>query len=164
MKTNNKSHADVPRPIAMVRAVQGGSMQKKMLLVLLVVSVWVVLGGLAAAQTMKKLTVQVPFDFHVRSRYCAAGTYVVLREGPFLSLRDNKGRLLGISLSRPSHEDAAPAESRLVFFAYHDVRVLTQILWQGEKTRFEFVPAGHEEEVARRITPTAVTSAEAGGK
>jgi hypothetical protein len=139
-------------------------MQKKMLPVLLVVSVCLVLSGLATAQAMKKLTVQVPFDFHMRSRYCAAGTYVVLREGPFLSLRDNKGRSLGISLARPSQDDAAPAESKLVFFEYHDVRVLTRILWQGEKSQYEFVPAGHEEEVARRITPNAVTSAEAGGK
>lgn len=139
-------------------------MQKKMLRVLLFVSVWPMLTGLAIAQPVKKLTVQVPFDFHVRSHHYAAGTYVVLREGSFLSLRDNKGRLLSVALSRPSHDDSAPVQSRLVFFESHDVRVLTQILWQGEKTRFEFVPAGHEEEVAGQIAPSAVTTAQAGGK
>ena len=139
-------------------------MLKRMLRVLLFVSVCPLLSGLATAQTMKQLTVQVPFDFHVRSHHYAAGTYVVLREGSFLSLRDNKGRLLSVALSRPSHEDAAPMQSRLVFFKSHDVHVLTQILWEGEKTRFEFVPAGHEEEVARQIAPSAVTTAEAGGK
>jgi hypothetical protein len=139
-------------------------MQKKMLPVLFFVSVWLMLSGLATAQSVTKFTVQVPFDFHVRSRHYAAGTYVVLREGSFLSLRDNKGHLLSVALSRPSHDDAAPAQSRLVFFENHDVRVLTQILWQGERTRFEFVPAGHEEEVARQIAPSAVTTAQAGGK
>jgi hypothetical protein len=139
-------------------------MQKKLFRVLFVVSVWLVFSSFAAAQAVKKFIVQVPFDFHVRSHYCAAGTYVVLREGPFLSLRDNKGRLLSISLSKPSRDDLVPAESKLVFFEFHGVRVLTRIRWQGERTQYEFVPAGHEEEIARQIAPAAVTSAEVGGK
>src|SRR5215813_10618967 len=128
-------------------------MQKKMLRVLLFVSVWPMLTGLAIAQPVKKLTVQVPFDFHVRSHHYAAGTYVVLREGSFLSVRDNKGRLLSVALSRPSHDDSAPVQSRLVFFESHDVRVLTQILWQREKTRFEFVPAGTRRKLRARLLP-----------
>ena len=139
-------------------------MQKRLSPLLLIVSVWLVLSSFAAAQAVKKFTVQVPFDFHVRSHDCAAGTYVVLREGPFLSLRDNRGRMLGVVLSKPSQEDTTPSESKLVFFEYHNVRVLTQIRWQGERTTYEFVPSGRDEEVARQLATAPVTSAQVGGK
>lgn len=140
-------------------------MQRLVFRVLLVVSVCFVLSGLAAnAQALKKLTIQVPFDFNVRAHHYPAGTYSVLREGAFLSLVNNKGRVLEVLMANHLESERSPDQSKLVFFDYHGTHFLTRILWQGEGKAFALLPAGHEEEIARKFAPEAVTSAQAGGR
>ena len=140
-------------------------MQRPLFRVLCGVSVWVVLGGLSAnAQVIKKLTMQVPFDFSVRAHHYPAGTYSVLRDGPFLSLRDNNGRVLEQLLANHIDTQTPPAKSKFVFFDYRGTHFLTRILWQGDRNAAEFLPAGREEEVARKFIPETVTSAQAGGR
>ena len=140
-------------------------MQRLVFRVLLTVSVSFVLSGLAAnAQPLKKLTIQVPFDFNVRAHHYPAGAYAVLREGAFLSLVDNRGRVLEVLMANHLESEAAPDQSKLVFFDYHGTHFLTRILWQGDHESFALLPSGHEEEIARRFAPEAVTSAQAGGR
>ena len=140
-------------------------MQRLVSRVLLLVSVGLVLGGLSAdAQVIKKLTMQVPFDFNVRTHHYPAGTYSVLRDGPFLSLRDNNGRVLEEVLVNRFQTQTTPPTSKFVFFDYHGTHFLTRIVWQGDRNAAEFLPAGREEEVARKFAPEAVTSAQAGGR
>ena len=140
-------------------------MQRLVSRVLLVVSVCFVLSGLSAsAQTVKKLTMQVPFDFNVRAHHYPAGTYSVLRQGPFLSLVDNRGRVLEVMMANHLDSETGPDQSKLVFFDYHGTHFLTRILWQGDHKAFVLLPAGHEEEIARRFAPEAVTSAQVGGR
>jgi hypothetical protein len=140
-------------------------MQRPLFRVLFGVSVWLVLGGLSAnAQVIKKLTMQVPFDFNVRAHHYPAGTYSVLRDGPFLSLRDNEGRVLEELLANHIEAQAAPSKSKFLFFDYHGTHFLTRILWQGDRNETELLPAGREQEVARKFAPEAVTSAQVGGR
>jgi hypothetical protein len=140
-------------------------MQRLVSRVLLVVSVGFLLSGLAAnAQALKKLTMQVPFDFNVRAHHYPAGTYSVLREKAFLSLVDNKGRVLEVMMANHLDSETSPDRSKLVFFDYHGTHFLTRILWQGDHKAFVLLPAGHEEEIARRFAPEAVTSAQVGGR
>jgi|SRR5215469_10078631 len=137
-------------------------MQRPLFRVLFSVSVWLVLSALSAnAQVIKKLTMQVPFDFNVRARHYPAGTYSVLRDGPFLSLRDNNGRVLEEVLANRIDTRTPQATSKFVFFDYHGTHFLTRIVWQGDREAAEFLPAGREEEVARKFIPQAVTSAQA---
>jgi len=140
-------------------------MQRLVSRVLLVVSVGFLLSGLAAnAQALKKLTMQVPFDFNVRAHHYPAGTYSVLRQGPFLSLVDNRGRVLEVMMANHLDSETGPDQSKLVFFDYHGTHFLTRILWQGDHKAFVLLPSGREEEIARRFAPEAVTSAQAGGR
>lgn len=140
-------------------------MQRPLFRVLLGVSVWLVLGGLSAnAQVIKKLTMQVPFDFNVRAHHYPPGTYSVLRDGPFLSLRDNEGHVLEELLTNHIEAQSAPSRSKFVFFDYHGTHFLTRILWQGDRNEAELLPAGREEELARKFVPEGVTSAQVGGR
>ena len=140
-------------------------MQRLVSRVLLVVGVCLVLGGLSAsAQALKKLTTQVPFDFNVRAHHYPAGTYSLLREGAFLSLVDNKGRVLEVLMAHHLESQTPPPQSKFVFFDDHGSHFLTRILWQGDHNAYALLPSGPEEEIARRFAPEAVTSAQAGGR
>jgi hypothetical protein len=150
---------------AWIGVIRGGCMQRPLFRVLFGVSVWLVLGGLSAnAQVIKKLTMQVPFDFNVRAHHYPAGTYSVLREGPFLSFRDNNGRVLEQLLANRADTQTVPVKSKFVFFDCQGTHFLSRIVWQGERNAAEFLPAGREQELARRFVPEAVTSAQVGGR
>jgi hypothetical protein len=139
-------------------------MRKQLFRVLLAVSVGLVFASAAAeAQSMKKMTVHVPFTFHVLGKPYPAGAYVIVREGAFLYLR-NSSRVLNVWTVNSLVTKTVPKESKLVFFEYQGVHLLTQVIWQGDSTGSEFVRSGHEEEVARQIVPADVTTAQVGGK
>jgi len=140
-------------------------MRKQLSLVLLAVSVWLVFAHVTAeAQAIRKMAVDVPFDFNIRNQPYPAGSYVVVRQGPFLHLRDHQGHELNVLNVNPFITPKVPRESKLVFFEYHGAHLLTQVIWQGDTTGLEFVRPGREEEVARQLVPSAVTSAQVGGK
>jgi hypothetical protein len=138
-------------------------MKKRVLFLLLSVSVWVPLFviGAQAQYSVKIIKVDVPFEFHAQGRPYPAGSYVVRREGSFLFLRDNNGRLLTVMTANAlMSQDPAPA-SKLVFFQYQGMHLLTQILWEGDKTGAELIRKGREEKAARRVAPAKVERAEA---
>jgi len=141
-------------------------MKKRVLSLLLSVSVWVPLFviGAQAQYSVKIIKVDVPFVFHAQGRPYPAGSYVLRQEGSFLFLRDNHGRLLTVLTATASiSQDPAPA-SKLVFFQYQGMRLLTKILWEGDETGAELIRKGREEEVARRIAPAKVERAEASSR
>jgi hypothetical protein len=138
-------------------------MKKRVLSLLLSVSVWVPLCviGAQAQYSLRIIKVDVPFEFHVQGKPYPAGSYVIRQEGGLLYLRNNNGRSLTVLTATPSQsQDPAPA-SKLVFFRYHEMYLLTAIIWEGAKTGAELIRKGREEEVARRITPYKVERAEA---
>jgi hypothetical protein len=138
-------------------------MKKRVLSLLLSVSVWVPLCvlGAQAQYSPRIIKVDVPFEFHVHGKPYPAGSYVIRQEGGFVYLRNNNGRSLTVLTATPSlSQDPAPA-SKLVFFRYHEMYLLTGIIWEGAKTGAELIRKGREEEVARRITPYRVERAEA---
>jgi hypothetical protein len=141
-------------------------MKKRFWSLLMSVSVLVPLLGIGAqAQYVVKLMkVDVPFEFQVRDKSYPAGNYIVRREGTFVFLRDNKERLL-IVMNVNSLRNAEPAAtSKLVFFDYHGLHLLTQILWEGDRMGVEVVRKGREVDVAKRVAPPNVERAEAGNK
>ena len=141
-------------------------MNKQVLSVLLRVSVWAVLLGCAAqAQYVTKtMKVDVPFEFHVQGKAYPAGAYSVQREGAFLFLRDHHGRVLNILNAVTLQNETPATTSKLVFHHYNGLHLLTQVLWEGDKTGSELVRKGREEEVARRIAPGKVESATVGSQ
>jgi hypothetical protein len=136
-------------------------MKKRVLFLLLSVSVWVPMlaVGAQAQYAVKILKVNVPFEFHVQGKPLPAGTYTVRREGGFLSLRDQDARTLTVLTANTLIRQTASDQSKLVFYHSHGLHLLTQIFWEGDKTGVELIGKGREEAVARRIGPTKVESA-----
>lgn len=136
-------------------------MKKRVLFLLLSVSVWVpmLVIGAQAQYVVKIMKVDVPFEFYVQGRQFPAGSYVVRREGGFLFLRDHNGRPLTILNPITLRSETPAPASKLVFYQYNGLHLLTQIVWEGGKTGEELIRKGREEEVARRIVPTQVERA-----
>jgi hypothetical protein len=159
MKTNNKSHAWVARPMGMDLGIQGRiGMKNRVWSLLLSVSVWVPMLaiGAQAQYVVKVMKVNVPFEFHVQGRQYPAGSYQVRKEGAFLFLRDHDGRPLTVLSSITLRNETSAPASKLVFFQYNGLHLLTQILWEGDKTGEELIRKGREAEVAQQIVPTQV--------
>jgi hypothetical protein len=115
--------------------------------------------GAQAQYVAKVMRVDVPFEFHAQGRQYPAGSYVVRREGGFLFLRDRNNRPLAILSPITLRNETSAPSSKLVFFQYNGLHLLTQILWEGDKTGEELIRKGRELEVARRIVPTQLERA-----
>ena len=141
-------------------------MKKHLMSLLLSVSVLAPLLaiGAQAQYTIKIIKVDVPFEFHAQGRPYPAGSYVVRRDGTFLYLRDNNGRVLTVLTAIVLINQTPAPASKLVFYPYQGMHLLTQVLWEREKTGAELIRKGREEEVARRIVPAKVERAEASSR
>ena len=141
-------------------------MKKHLLSLLLSVSVLAPLLaiGAQAQYSIKIIKVDVPFEFHAQGRPYPAGSYVVRREESFLYLGDSNGRVLTVLTAIALINQTPAPASKLVFYQYQGMHLLTQVLWEGEKTGSELIRKGREEEVARRIVPTKVERAEASSR
>src|SRR5262249_37925372 len=115
-------------------------MNKHVFWLLLGVSVWAGLLGSAQAQyAVKTMKVDVPFVFQVRDNAHPAGTYSLQREGGFLFLRNRNGEVLNILNTVTLRNEKPATTSKLVFFRYKGLHLLTQVLWEGDKTGAELV-------------------------
>ncbi len=141
-------------------------MKKHVWALLLSVSVWVPMFviGAQAQYAVKIMKVDVPFEFHAQGRQYPAGSYQVRREGGFLFLRDQNGRLLSVLNPIALRNETPAPGSKLVFYQYNGLHLLTQVVWEGDKTGDELIRKGREEEVARRIVPTQVERAAVASK
>jgi len=141
-------------------------MKKRVMSLLLCVSVWLPLLAVGAQSqcAVKIIKMDVPFEFNVRGRQYPAGAYILRQEGAFLSLRNNNGRLLSMLSANPVVSQTAAPASKVVFFQYNGMHLLVQVLWEGDKTGVELIRKGREVEVARRIAPSKVESADVGGR
>ena len=141
-------------------------MKKHLLSLLLSVSVLAPLLaiGAQAQYSIKIIKVDVPFEFHAQGRPYPAGSYVVRREGSFLYLGDSNGRVLTVLTPIALMNQTPAAASKLMFYQYQKMHLLTQVLWEGEKTGAELIRKGREEEVAGRIVPAKVERAEASSR
>jgi len=131
-------------------------MRKQLFRLLLAVSVYLVFATVAAqAQSMRKMTVQVPFTFHVFGKQYPAGTYVVVRNGPFLYLRDGS-RVLSVWTLNSLVTQTVPKESKLVFFEYRGVHLLTQVIWRAMPLEpSSFAPAARRKWRGKSSRPTS---------
>jgi len=141
-------------------------MYKRVISLLLNVSVWVPLLAVAAQAQghVKKVQLQVPFAFNVRHQQFAAGEYALERENGFLHLRDEQGRVVGTVLTNPFVMNTAPHASKALFYQYHGRHLLTRIEWEGDSTGSELVAPGKEQAVAARQFDSALASARASGR
>ena len=141
-------------------------MYKRVISLLLNVSVWVPLLAVAAQAQghVKKVQLQVPFAFSVRNQQFAAGEYALERENGFLYLRDEQGRVVGTVLTNPVVMKTAPQASKVFFYQYHGRHLLTRIQWEGDSTGSELVAPGKAQEVAAQLFDSRLVSARAGGR
>jgi hypothetical protein len=141
-------------------------MYKRVISLLLNVSVWVPLLAVAAQAQgrVKSMQVQVSFAFSVRDQQFAAGKYALQRENGFLYLRDEQGRVVGTVLTNPVVLNTAPQASKVLFYPYHGRHLLTRIQWEGDSTGSELVAPGKEQEVAARLFDARLASARASGR
>ena len=141
-------------------------MYKRVISLLLNVSVWVPLLAVAAQAQghVKKVQLQVPFAFSVRNQQFAAGEYALERDNGFLYLRDGQGRMVGTVLTNPFVMNTAPHASKALFYQYHGRHLLTRIEWEGDSTGSELVAPGKAQEVAAQLFDSRLVSARAGGR
>jgi hypothetical protein len=141
-------------------------MTRRGLSVLLSVSVLVPLLGVGArAQSATRIMkVEVPFEFHVLSKGYPAGAYFVRREGNFVFLGDDRGRMLNVLPAGTLRNETASPSSKVVFFEYGGLHLLTEVFWEGDKVSAELIRKGQELGVARRIVPAPVESAKVGAR
>jgi hypothetical protein len=166
MKTNNNSHGPATRPIAMDREIRGGCMKYRWSLLFLFVSVLLPICTVTsqAQCVVKTLKVQVPFDFTIRNSQFPAGPYTFQQECARVYVRDGRGQVLHVYLSLPFDRGVAPPETKLVFFNFHAVHVLTSVLWERSPIGSELVRPGQEIEIASRSLPSKPVLAGAGGR
>jgi hypothetical protein len=166
MKTNNNSHGPAARPIAMDREIRGGCMKYRLLLLFLFVSVLLPICAVTsqAQCVVKTLRVQVPFDFTIRNSQFPAGRYTFPYECERVYVRDGRGQVLHVYLSLPSDLGVAQPDTKLVFFTFRGVHVLTSVLWARSPIATELVRPGQEIEIASRNLPSKPVLAGAGGR
>ena len=113
---------------------------------------------------VKTLKVQVPFDFTIRNSQFPAGPYTFQQECARVYVRDGRGQVLHVYLSLPFDRGVAPPETKLVFFNFRAVHVLTSVLWARSPIATELVRPGQEIEIASRNLPSKPVLAGAGGR
>lgn len=141
-------------------------MKHRLLLLFLFVSVLLPLYSLngQAQCVVKTLKVGVPFEFSIRDLQLPAGPYIFQQECERLYVRDGRGRMLHVYLPFRSDSGVSQPESKLVFFTFYGVHLLTDVLWKHSPIGAELVRPGQEIEMASRSLPSRPVLAGAGGR
>jgi hypothetical protein len=150
----------------MDREIRGGYMKYSLWLLFLFVSVLLPICAVTsqAQCVVKTLKVQVPFDFVIRNSQFPAGRYTLQQECERVYLRDGRGQMLHVYLAMPSDRRVAQPQTKLVFFTFRGVHVLTSVLWERSCIATELVRPGQEIEIASRSLPSKPVLASAGGR
>lgn len=131
-------------------------MKKQLFHIAATLSLFLMLGAAAGAQTTREMTITVPFDFNVGETALSAGTYTVYRtstnSGDGFLLRDAKGQSKVVFTARQAQSAGAHGESRLEFRSYEGKYFLARIWAAGNNIGHELQATRQERELAQEAT------------
>lgn len=131
-------------------------MKKQLLHIAATLSLFLMLGVAAAAQTTRALTVTIPFNFYVGKTSLPAGTYTVYRtssnSGDGFLLRDADRQAKVVFNAQPVQSAGARTDSRLEFRRYDDKYFLARVWAAGNNFGCELQPSRLERELAQEAT------------
>lgn len=131
-------------------------MKKQLLPIAATLSLFLMLGVAAAAQTTREMTITVPFNFYVGKTVLPAGTYTVYRtstnSGDGFLLRDANNQPKLVFNARQAQSAGAPEESRLEFRRYDDQYFLARFWTAGNNIGRELQPTRLERELGKQAT------------
>lgn len=140
-------------------------MKKQLFHIAATLSLFLMLGAAAGAQTTREMTITIPFDFNVGETALSAGTYTVYRtstsSGNGFMLRDAKGQPKVVFHTRQAQSAGAQGESKLEFRSYDDKYFLAYVWAAGNNIGHELQPSRQERELAQEA---AISLAQKGGK
>ena len=141
-------------------------MKHRLLLLFLFVSVLLPLCAVTsqAQCQIHTLRVQVPFDFTIRDSQFPAGPYSFQQECERVYVRNHRGEMLRVYIALPSDRGMAPRESKVIFFTFRGVHVLTSVRWERSAQGAELARPGQEIEIASRFLAQKPVLAGAGGR
>jgi hypothetical protein len=109
-------------------------MKKLILHLATTLSLCLMLGVAANAQTTRQMTITIPFDFHVGKKALPAGTYTVYKtsahSGDSFLLRDKDGDVKSFFNTQSVQTRKVESRSRLEFHRYNDKYFLAR-LWSA---------------------------------
>jgi hypothetical protein len=134
-------------------------MKKTILHITAAMSLFLILGGVAAAQTTRQLTVAIPFAFHVGQTELPAGTYVVYRTssnaGDGFLLRAVDGQAKAFFAASKVQSGESRAGGRLEFRQYGETSFLARVWIGGSNVGRELQPSALEREAMRLARKSA---------
>lgn len=131
-------------------------MKKQLFHIAASLSLFLMLGVTAAAQTTRAMTVTIPFDFYVGKTALPAGTYTVYRtstssgNGFLLRAADRQAKV--IFNAQEVQSAGTPTASKLVFRRYEDKYFLAHFWAAGNNIGRELQQSGLERELAKETT------------
>lgn len=131
-------------------------MNKQLLHIAATLSLFLMLGVAAAAQTSREMTIAIPFDFYVGKTALDAGTYTVYRmsstTGDGFMLRSADRRTKVIFNTQSIQSPGALVGGKVEFRRYEDKYFLARVWTDGNKVGRELPQSSLERELARTST------------
>lgn len=131
-------------------------MKKQLLHIAATLSLFLMLGVAAAAQTSREMTIAIPFDFYVGKTALGAGTYTVYRmsstTGDGFMLRSADRRTKVIFNTQSIQSPGALVGGKVEFRRYEDKYFLARVWTDGNKVGRELPQSSLERELARTST------------
>ncbi len=131
-------------------------MKKQLLHIAAALSLFLMLGVAAAAQSTREMTVTIPFNFYVGKTALPAGSYTLYRtstnsgDGFLLRAVDRQAKV--VFNAQQVQSAGAPGENRLEFRRYHDKYFLARIWAAGSNIGRELQPTRLERELTQAAT------------
>ena len=131
-------------------------MKKQLLHIAITLSLFLMLGVAAAAQTTREMTIAIPFDFYVGKTALGAGTYTVYRmsstTGDGFMLRSADRRTKVIFNTQSIRSAGAPLGGKVEFRRYEDKYFLARVWTDGNNIGRELQQSSLERKLAREST------------
>lgn len=119
-------------------------MKKQLFQIVATLSLCLMLGAIAMAQTTRQMTVTVPFTFYVGTTALPAGTYTVYSTGSHTGdgflLRDANGQHKVVFNAQQSYSAEARQENKLEFRRYDNKYFLAGVWTVGNNIGYELQP------------------------
>lgn len=96
--------------------------------------------GVAAAQSTQAAVFATDFSFVVQGHELPPGRYTVAQHDQvFLTLRDGHGKYVASVCANPMETVPPTSVTKVVFYEWGGVHILTSVRWQGKTTGQELV-------------------------